>query len=127
MEAQPGNPDPSFCSFCARPGSKALRLAAGPGVAICRDCAGQAVSILDQPAPRDEPAVEGRSPGNDMDDKQLLDHLPEVAAVAGQVETALQTWVSLSRERGISWARIGTALGMTRQSAWERFRKPALD
>lgn len=62
-----------------------------------------------------------------MDDKQLLDHLPEVAAVAGQVETALQTWVSLSRERGISWARIGTALGMTRQSAWERFRKPALD
>ncbi len=132
METQPANPDPSFCSFCARPGSKRLRLAAGPGVAICAGCAAQAVSILDQPAPLDEPAAEGRlseadHPWQAMNDNQLLEHLPEVAAVAGQVDTALQAWVALSRERGVSWARIGTALGITRQSAWERFRKPTLD
>jgi hypothetical protein len=25
------------------------------------------------------------------------------------------------RRRGVTWARIGTALGIARQSAWERF------
>ena len=25
------------------------------------------------------------------------------------------------RGRGVTWARIGESLGMTRQSAWERF------
>jgi ATP-dependent Clp protease ATP-binding subunit ClpX len=29
--------------------------------------------------------------------------------------------VRMLRERGVTWARIGEALGMTRQSAWERF------
>jgi ATP-dependent Clp protease ATP-binding subunit ClpX len=27
----------------------------------------------------------------------------------------------MARSRGITWTRIGAALGMTRQSAWERF------
>lgn len=29
--------------------------------------------------------------------------------------------VAKARTRGITWTRIGAALGMTRQSAWERF------
>jgi ATP-dependent Clp protease ATP-binding subunit ClpX len=29
--------------------------------------------------------------------------------------------VSKARARGITWARIGAAIGMTRQAAWERF------
>lgn len=56
-----------------------------------------------------------------MTDEQLLSHLPEVAAVSGQVEAALSAWVNIARERNISWARIGASLEMTRQSAWERF------
>ncbi|WP_354171118.1 hypothetical protein [Arthrobacter sp. UYEF36] len=59
-----------------------------------------------------------------MSDDELLAHLPEVAAVASQVEERLSAWVETARERKISWARIGGALGMTRQSAWERFRPP---
>ncbi|MCB5294175.1 hypothetical protein [Arthrobacter sp. SO3] len=59
-----------------------------------------------------------------MTDDQLLAHLPEVAAVASQVEERLSAWVGTARERKISWARIGAALGMTRQSAWERFQPP---
>jgi hypothetical protein len=41
--------------------------------------------------------------------------------VATQVEGNLKVWVHRARDRGISWARIGQAIGMARQSAWERF------
>jgi hypothetical protein len=37
------------------------------------------------------------------------------------VEAALEQWVTEARRREASWARIGAALGMTRQAAWERF------
>jgi hypothetical protein len=56
-----------------------------------------------------------------MTDDELLAHLPEISAVASQVEDRLRSWVGTARQRRISWARIGAALGMTRQSAWERF------
>ncbi|WP_370121357.1 hypothetical protein [Arthrobacter sp. MW3 TE3886] len=59
-----------------------------------------------------------------MTDDELLAHLPEIAAVASQVEERLNAWVGTARQRRISWARIGAALGMTRQSAWERFQSP---
>jgi hypothetical protein len=62
-----------------------------------------------------------------MTDEALLAHLPEISAVAAQVEDRLCAWVRTARRRSISWARIGAALGMTRQSAWERFRFPAAD
>ena len=52
---------------------------------------------------------------------QLLARLPRMVAAAGQVEGSLRRWVGEGRRRGLSWERIGTSLGMTRQSAWERF------
>lgn len=58
-----------------------------------------------------------------MDDDALLARLPEVAAAGTQVEEHLRAWVTAARERGISWAKIGDSLNMTRQSAWERFAK----
>ena len=54
--------------------------------------------------------------------RSLLARLPQVAQARDQVEAHLQRWVGAARERGISWASIGSALGMSRQSAWERFR-----
>ena len=51
----------------------------------------------------------------------MLDHIPRVAKVAEQVETDLRSWVRELRRRQVTWARIGGALGITRQSAWERF------
>ncbi|WP_245633238.1 hypothetical protein [Luteipulveratus mongoliensis] len=56
-----------------------------------------------------------------MSDDELLAHLPRVAAVGEQVEANLRQWVLRARDRGIAWARIGAAMGMTRQSAWGRF------
>jgi ATP-dependent Clp protease ATP-binding subunit ClpX len=56
-----------------------------------------------------------------MSDEDLLKHLPRVAAAGAQVEQQLTRWVRMARSGGITWTRIGAALGMTRQSAWERF------
>lgn len=33
----------------------------------------------------------------------------------------MRTWVGKARSLGTTWAQVGTALGTTRQSAWERF------
>jgi hypothetical protein len=52
---------------------------------------------------------------------EALANLPRVAATRVQVEQNLVRWVRRARSLGVTWARIGGALGMTRQSAWERF------
>lgn len=52
---------------------------------------------------------------------QVLENLPRIAAAGAQVEQHLTGWVRRARELGATWARIGESLGMTRQSAWERF------
>lgn len=113
---------PMMCSFCARSASSARPLVAGPGVAICEDCATSSMQLFSN---TDNARAE--APWAAMTDDELLAHLPEISAVAAQVEDRLCAWVGTARQRKISWARIGAALGMTRQSAWERFRSPAAD
>jgi hypothetical protein len=51
---------------------------------------------------------------------EALASLPRIAAAGAQVEQHLVGWVRRARALGATWARIGEALGMTRQSAWER-------
>jgi len=41
--------------------------------------------------------------------------------VSDEVERALREAVHRARDAGYSWAEVGEALGMTKQSAWERF------
>jgi hypothetical protein len=41
--------------------------------------------------------------------------------VRDQVDDDLRAWVAEARRRELSWDKIGAALGMKRQSAWERF------
>ncbi|MFF0311986.1 ClpX C4-type zinc finger protein [Streptosporangium sp. NPDC004379] len=107
------------CSFCAKPKSDVDKVVAGPGVYICNECVGLCNIILDTPA---EPSEEAEIPWPDrMTDEQILEFLPRVATVSAQVDESLQVWVGRLRDRGVTWARIGAALGMTRQSAWERF------
>lgn len=38
------------------------------------------------------------------------------------VESMLRRWVQVARSNGHTWQEIADALGVTRQSAWERFR-----
>ena len=110
------------CSFCAKPSSDVEKVIAGPGVYICNECVGLCNDILrierQKPA---EPETQLPAWDETMTDEQILDLLPRIAAVGAQTEASLQRLVTILRERRVTWVRIGTALQITRQSAWERF------
>lgn len=110
------------CSFCAKPSSEVEKVIAGPGVYICNECVGLCGDILraGQRKPS-EPATPLPAWEASMTDEQLLGMLPRIAAVGAQTEASLQRLVAILRERKVTWARIGAALQITRQSAWERF------
>ena len=110
------------CSFCAKPSSDVQKVIAGPGVYICNECVGLCNDILraEQLKPSD-PGTQLPGWEATMTDEQILDLLPRIAAVGAQTEASLQRLVTILRERRVTWARIGAALLITRQSAWERF------
>ena len=108
------------CSFCMKPPTAVQKMIAGAGVYICNECVGLCSDILAaSPAGESGPGVEAWE--QKLSDDELLAHLPKVAALSAQVERQLTAWVRQARGRGLTWTRIGGALGMTRQSAWERF------
>jgi len=127
VTAEPVTAASIVCSFCAKSAPEVAKIIAGPGIYICNECVQICNDIL--AADHAQPADADRRDGAEaellywqgMTDQQLLDHLPRIAAVAAQVEGSLTTWVRRVRSRGVAWARIGEALDMTRQSAWERF------
>jgi ClpX C4-type zinc finger len=106
------------CSFCLKPTTEVATMVAGPGVFICDECVMLCVEIIaNKPATPPEPATWDWN----LSDETLLELLPKVAAAGAQVERHLTGFVRKARAAGITWNRIGAALGMTRQSAWERF------
>ncbi|MCQ1953756.1 ClpX C4-type zinc finger protein [Arthrobacter sp. zg-Y238] len=112
---------PFMCSFCLRPRQETGVLAAAPTAAICRDCAEGALKLLEAPRPADPDPLPA-TPWEALSNDELLERLPRVAQARDQVEEHLRRWVTAARDRNISWAVIGASLGMSRQSAWERFR-----
>ncbi len=118
MDDQPIEQRPC-CSFCGKPHTEVGRLVAGPGVHICDECVGLAEAIIKEY--RGKPAESRLPMWGPMTDQEMLDHIPRMDAVADQIEADLRGWVRELRRRGVTWARIGGALGITRQSAWERF------
>jgi hypothetical protein len=108
------------CSFCRKGPDEVAKLVAGPGVYICNECVDLSAEIIRiSPQAAGEPAIDAWD--QRLSDEELLAHLPRVAAASAQVEQQLTGWVRQARSRGLTWTRIGEALGMTRQSAWERF------
>ena len=55
----------------------------------------------------------------------MLGLLAPHAARIHAAEEAVAGHVRVLRERGVSWARIGVALGISKQAAWERFSAEA--
>lgn len=107
------------CSFCGLEETAVEKVIAGPGVYICNDCVGTCNAILEQQAAT--PAKRPEIPyWETMSDEQILANLPRIAAVEAQVEHSLREWVGRLRDRGVTWERIGRALGTTRQAAWEK-------
>jgi hypothetical protein len=107
------------CSFCIKESKAVEKMIAGPGLYICNECVALCNAILSEPAPGEPEPRQWE--WEQLEDEKLLSLLPQVASVAAQLEDNLTVWVQRTRSRGISWAKIGLALGMTRQSAWERF------
>ncbi|MGI8668083.1 MAG: ClpX C4-type zinc finger protein [Jatrophihabitans sp.] len=108
------------CSFCTKPELEVSKIIAGPGIYICDECVAACNAILEDD--RQSPATGQRLPDwQTMTEEEMLTRLPKIAAVSTQVEANLRDWVDRLRERGVTWARIGAALQMTRQSAWGRF------
>ncbi|WP_433235914.1 ClpX C4-type zinc finger protein [Streptosporangium sp. CA-135522] len=119
MPAPSLNDQAIHCSFCTKSKTDVDKVIAGPGVYICNECVQLCIAILDTAA---ESPTDTEIPWPDsMTDEQILEFLPRIATVSAQVDANLQVWVDRLRDRGVTWARIGAALGMARQSAWERF------
>jgi len=106
------------CSFCSKPNTNVSTLVAGPGVFICDGCVALCAEVIaGQPA--SVPQVAPWEQAATLD--EVLANLAPVAAAGAQVEHNLAAWVSKARGLGATWSQIGEALGMARQSAWERF------
>ena len=50
-----------------------------------------------------------------------LESLPLLTALSADIDTAIHAAVTGLRQRGCSWAEIGTRLGITRQAAQQRW------
>jgi DNA invertase Pin-like site-specific DNA recombinase len=56
-----------------------------------------------------------------LTDDELLATLPASAEAVDFAAEKVREHVEMLRRRGVSWEKIATALGVTRQAAWERF------
>jgi ATP-dependent protease Clp ATPase subunit len=96
------------------------RLVAGPAVYVCDECVDLCRQIIeDVPEGPVGPRLLPWDRTDSLD--AALANLPNVARAQAQVEESLLGWVRRARTLGATWAQVGDALGITRQSAWERF------
>lgn len=107
------------CSFCGKPQTDVKKLIAGPGVFICDECIGRCVKIIESP-PGEAREPVSHLPG-DQPTEQLVKMLTFYNGAFESVGANMQDIVDVLRQREVSWAVIGEALGVSRQAAWKRF------
>jgi hypothetical protein len=110
---------PLHCSFCLKSQYEVKKLIAGPGfIFICDECVALCDAII-----ADKPLnLEGSNFAiGSISTDTLLARLKPIEQTLQGMGNQLQTVVEELRGREVSWARIGEALGVSRQSAWERF------
>lgn len=56
-----------------------------------------------------------------MNDERLLGAVKASEASISALQNLRQAQIDALRKREVSWAKIGEALGISRQAAWERF------
>ena len=106
-----------YCCFCFKSQHEVRKLIAGPAsIFICDEC----VEICNE-------VIAGRCPDRSKSSDQeipterLLERLQRIEDTLQGKGSQLQWVVDVLRSREVSWAQIGAALGISRQSAWERF------
>jgi hypothetical protein len=117
------NTDPAAwsCSFCGTRGTDDTRFAGGLGALICADCLERFTAAFAAPENAGQKVIGWAD--DHLPDADMLARLPLVSANAAQVDRYLRLWVAQIRERRLSYAEIGKALGVSRQAAWERFSR----
>jgi ATP-dependent Clp protease ATP-binding subunit ClpX len=111
-------PDTVFCSFCLKSQDEVAKMVAGPAnIFICDECVGLCAEYM---AGR-TPDRSARVPPEKLPTERLLTQLKPVDESLQGKGSQLRWLVATLRGREVSWAAIGAALGVSRQSAWERF------
>ena len=106
------------CSFCGKSQHELEKLIAGPGsIHICDECVG----LCNQWLAGVKPDLSGFPPMAEWPTEKLLGLLEPTNFTVDGYREYLQSMVDVLRSREVSWAVIGKALGVSRQSAWERF------
>jgi hypothetical protein len=110
--------DPFHCSFCLKSAEEVKKLISGPGrIFICDEC----VDLCDQIIAGGELPKREFKGISEASTETLLARLKPIELTLQGMGNQLETVVEELRGREVSWARIGEALGVSRQSAWERF------
>jgi hypothetical protein len=106
-----------YCSFCYKSQHEVRKLISGPGgIFICDECVELCNEIIAGHFPSSKsPSAE------ELPTERLLERLGAIEETMQGKGNQLQQAVDLLRSRRVSWAVIGAALGVSRQSAWERF------
>jgi ribosomal protein L37AE/L43A len=106
-----------YCSFCSKSQHEVKRLISGPfSIFICDECVDQCNEII--------AGGKAKSPKMTIEEvstERLLQRLQPIEDTLQGKGNQLQQVVEILRLREVSWAQIGGALGISRQSAWERF------
>lgn len=107
-----------YCSFCGKSQYEVKRLISGPAaIFICDEC----VELCNEIIAR-RPRTPSKFPSpEEAPTERLLQSLEAIEATVQAKGDQLQHVVDILRSREVSWAVIGAALGVSRQSAWERF------
>jgi ClpX C4-type zinc finger len=110
-------PKALHCSFCGKSQVHVEKLVAGPFVFICNECVALCADVVaDKPVPET-----GSFKPLERPTEQLISLMASVNYGADAARDFLQQVVDTLRSREVSWAAIAEELGVSRQSAWERF------
>jgi hypothetical protein len=106
-----------YCSFCFKSQHEVKKLISGHGaIFICDECVGLCNEII-----ADRPIPSQPHDPKELPTERLLERLGAIEETVQGKGNQLQWTVEVLRSRDVSWAEIGAALGISRQSAWERF------
>jgi ClpX C4-type zinc finger len=108
-----------YCSFCFKSQREVRTLVSGPAaVYICDEC----VELCNEIIARGSLRSSSRTAlPEELPTERLLERLQPIEDTIQGRGNQLQQVVDILRSREVSWAQIGGALGISRQSAWERF------
>jgi hypothetical protein len=121
------------CSFCLKPDTAVAKLVAGPGVFICNECVALSSAVIRESLAAEAPKAPVAPPAPEapaaplapwemeMPLDQVLSTITKIDAAGTQTDRNLRLFVAKARDLGGTWTQIGRALGIARQSAWERF------